>query len=426
MSLYLLLIIEIGFLLLSLCIFKGDYIAPPVITCVMIFIGTCAVIPSVELWNVKIKNFLLIVYIIGYCTIIFSSLVAKKILKVRFRTMLKQFTPQMNVIHCKQSMEIIFLFGSILLTLLYLYDAIRVGTINGGRGFGAIAYMKAGYTIEGMVKMNLIIRQGFKIVMLFTYISTFLVGHNCIVLNEGVKKNFAYIVSIVCGCAITIFSGSRTDVLRIISALLFCSSFSIREKNGWRTKENRKFFRKIIIKLLPIICVAIVIAFTSRVIVKTTGTATSSINSMVGYLSYYIGSPVQVLNVKLDYFQNINELFFGTNSTFPNFVYLGHLNYGGNAQGLFGSVVPCNGLIRMFLYLFIMYFVGTYLYYKLYGTYSSKKRNKYLILYAYAYFVFTLSFYADGVPMLLLPSNFSVILAIFVLYKLIMYSGLKI
>jgi len=57
--------------------------------------------------------------------------------------------------------------------VLYMYDALRIGHLYGGSGFGAIGYMKAAYMSGSQgPKMNALIRQGFKVVMALAYIST--------------------------------------------------------------------------------------------------------------------------------------------------------------------------------------------------------------------------------------------------------------
>ena len=55
-------------------------------------------------------------------------------------------------------MESTALFITILLTLLYMYDALRIGHLYGGSGFGAIGYMKAAYMSGSQgPKMNALI-----------------------------------------------------------------------------------------------------------------------------------------------------------------------------------------------------------------------------------------------------------------------------
>ena len=54
MNLWILIALEIIFLVLSYILFDGDYFAPPVMTIAVVLIGTMMVIPSYQLWNVSI------------------------------------------------------------------------------------------------------------------------------------------------------------------------------------------------------------------------------------------------------------------------------------------------------------------------------------------------------------------------------------
>lgn len=414
---------EFIFLMISLYLFDGDFFSPPVMSCLVIFIGTISAIPSVNVWDINIQFNLILVYFSGFLAIIFSSYLAKKNYFSNNRNT-RDFTHTLKIIHCKKNIEFIILILSVVLTTSYFFNAIHVGTLNGGVGLQAIAYMKNAYLSNSGIKMNPIIRQSFKIVMLFAYISCFIIANNCIALGENVLKNFPYLVSILCGCMITIFSGSRTEMGRIMSSLLFCISICLREKNGWKRSDNTKSFKKTIRKLAPLLVIAVVIAFISRVFIKTSNVESSNIDSLIMYLSYYIGSPLQVFNIKLDYFHGINELLFGTNNEIPNQVYLGDLDYGGNVAGIFGAIFEYNGLIKMLIYLLVVYFVSTCFYYKLYRTYSSPMRNKYVILYSFIYFCFTLSFYANCFPLITQFSNITIIILIFVFYRFIFFGNI--
>lgn len=415
MELYILILVEFIFLIITYMLFDKDIMAPPAISNLVLMIGTIFVIPSVELWNLTISWKTIFVISIGLFVINVVALLSKKIFKTK--RILKKYET-IKLIHCSNSVEHIITFVSIGLTLLYLLDSIRVGSTYGGTGFSAIAYTKMAYLNNSSgVRMNPIIRQGFKIVMLFSYISAFLFSNNVLVLKEKTINNISYLVSIICGCLITLFSGSRTEIIRILSALVLCFSMLDKENNGWKQKDNSQSLLKIVKKFFPILFIVVVMAFASRSIVKVTGTGGTEISSFVSYISFYVGSPIQVLNLKLEYFNGIDELFWGTKSNIPEFVYLGNLDYGGNVATIFGSIFMYNGIIGMVIALTIIFFLGTTFYYKIYYTYTSNRRNLKLIAYSYLYFVFTMSYYADCSLMIFQFSNLSVFLMVLILFK---------
>ena len=66
MNLWILIALEIIFLVLSYILFDGDYFAPPVMTIAVVLIGTMMVIPSYQLWNVSISSQTIAVIATGF------------------------------------------------------------------------------------------------------------------------------------------------------------------------------------------------------------------------------------------------------------------------------------------------------------------------------------------------------------------------
>lgn len=420
MNFFLLIVLEILFLIIAYRMFEKDVFSPAVITIFVILIGTIFVIPSISLWNVNICQNTLVVFFVGLLTCIFGSFVSKKII---FGNKHINFKAQkIHLLHFKRQTEIFISFLSLVLTLLYLLDAIRVGTYYGGHGFGAIAYMKNSYLLNlGPVSMNPFIRQGFKVVMALGYIASYALAKNIFSLNESFNKNLPYLVLFLCGCAITLFSGSRTEILRLVSALIICCSTCYRKKNGWNEASSKHSFFKTCVTFVPLLLVTIIVAFLFRQIVKVQGTGGSEISHIIDYASFYIGSPVQVLNIKLSNFSNFHDLFFGTNLNFTEFVYLGSLDYGGNVSTVFGTCILYNGILGMVLYLLIVYSLGTFLYYKCCIGGDKFKDCIKILCFAYIYCSFTMSYYSYCANLFFEISNILVLIVIVLLFT-ILYS----
>lgn len=418
MNLWILIALEIIFLVLSYILFDGDYFAPPVMTIAVVLIGTMMVIPSYQLWNVSISSQTIAVIATGFVCCCVGGCIAKQIISA---SKMQSKRIECTSIHWHKSMESTALFITILLTLLYMYDALRIGHLYGGSGFGAIGYMKAAYMSGSQgPKMNALIRQGFKVVMALAYISTYYFVNNVLIMKEKVRKNLTYLISFVCGCVITIFSGSRTEILRLVSALILDYVVLTRLNSGYNSSKNKIGIIDIIKRFAPVLIVGVIAGFLSRGVVKTANIGGSDITSIIGYVSYYIGSPIQVLNIKLTYFSNIKELLFGTQNSIPEFVYLGSLDYGGNVATIFGSCIHYNGLINMVIYLLIVYFIGTSIYYRLYHVNSSKKRkSRNIIVFSYCYFVFTMAYYSICTSVLLEFSNILILILLLILYRVL-------
>lgn len=422
MNLYLLIFGEFILYMVMYYAFEQDIFSPPVMTSLVMLLATILVLPSVDVWNVVISNLTMTVIFVGLIVVGLSSLCAKAIFQRKPKA---QAGTSLVITHCSRSMENAIAILSILLTLLYLVDAIRAGNANGGPGgLGSIAYMKTAYTSGFGVHMNPVIRQGFKVVMLFAYVSCFLFANNVMVLREKVGNNAAYLIALICGMAITLFSGSRTEILRLISALLLCYSILSRERSGWKRRANKSTAWSAFNKIIPLLIIFALVAFVSRTFVKLEDVGTSTdISSPLLYLSYYVGSPIQVLNIKLGYLHTLDQILFGATFQIPEFVYLGNLDYGGNVGTIFGTAYSMYGIMGMSLFLAIVYFVGSGCYYHLIGTHSTAKRNLWLVCFAYAYFVFTMSYYSNCVQELFDFSNFVELLIVGFLFEPIVYPG---
>lgn len=419
MNLLVLILLEFLLFAVLYAIFDGDLFSPPVITVLVILIGTVLVVPSYHLWNVDIKDRTIVTIILGCLCCCCGGVIAKL---VRPKNAPRNCSNEgLVVLHWHKSMESVVLITILSLTVLYIYDALRVGRLYGGSGFGAIGYMKAAYMSGSQgPKMNALIRQGFKVVMALAYISTYYFVNNVLILKEKVRKNLTYLISFVCGCVITIFSGSRTEILRLVSALILDYVVLTRLNSGHNSSKNKIRIIDIIKRFAPVLIVVVIVGFLSRGVVKTANTGGSDITSIIGYVSYYIGSPIQVLNIKLTYFSNIKELLFGTQNSIPEFVYLGSLDYGGNVATIFGSCIHYNGLINMVIYLLIVYFIGTSIYYRLYHVNSSKKRkSRNIIVFSYCYFVFTMAYYSICTSVLLEFSNSLILILLLILNRVL-------
>ena len=421
MNLIILLLGQIFFLIVSYIIFERDIFSPTVMTMLVVFIATVLVFPSCELWEVTISERTIVTILVGELCCCAGGIGAKQLVRMNRRYDLNSNIGKLEVIHWHKSMEVSVCMVIIVLTMLYIYDALRVGKLYGGTGLNAIGYMKAAYMSDSQgPKMNIFIRQGFKIVMSSAYIGIYYFVNNTLILKERVNRNREYLIFFICGCIITIFSGSRTEILRLLSALILDYIILSRLNSRHYYKNDSVSLFYIIKKFAPVLFACVLIGFASRSIVKIEGTGGSEITSALGYISFYVGSAIQVLNIKLSYFSNFHEFMFGTKKNIPEFVYLGKLDYGGNVASVFGSIINYNGLISMIIYLCLVYFIGMSAYYGLYKKWTaSNKQIQKIIIFSYCYFVFTMAYYSMGTSVLLEGSNILVLVLTIVLYRLL-------
>ncbi len=400
---YLLLLVEVVFILLNYYIQLEDVIAPSTMASIVVFCGSLIALYGAKKWETEIYPETIFIFLLGELSIFLAGMfsiifrkkgyVDKKICK--------------SIIHFGNKKEIVIMIISLALTFLYIVESIRVGLLLGGTGLRAFAYTKAAY-MRGVFdyRMNLFIRQGFKVVMSLSYIAIFLFINNCFICQDNIKSNIAFLVVILDGCIITIASASRTEILRLFSAALLVFSVLYRDTKNWKKRSNERFLSKLLKLGIPISILIVVIAYFSKSIVKEEYVLTSEIDSLIDYLIFYVGSPVAVLNEKVHLKFSFQNILWGNKTEVNDFIYLGELNYGGNVGTIFDSCIWLNGAIKMMLFLFIVFFLSNVVYYNfLYKSVYGKRRNKNLILISYFYFIIVMSYYSNCFRIIFNRSN---------------------
>lgn len=389
-----------------------DIYSPTTISILVFMISTLLTYVEKDLWEVDIDLLTVIVISSYFVCATFAEGFGNKIrLKRRFQS--KAFNG--HILKLPSRLVFFITILVFLLTFLYAVNAFRTGIANGGVGLNAFAYMKNAYMRGSGVRMNPLIRQGFKLVMAFGYIACLFFANNVMVYREKIISNLPYLLIIMCSFAITIFSGSRTEAFRILAALLFDYIILWKESKNWQKMKSDKSAKALIRSAIPFVIIVGILGFASRMLVKTDNTATSTINSIFDYLAYYVGSPVAVLDKKISIaFDGPGLLSFKFHDP-GEFVYLGQLDYGGNVATILGRTLFSSGFLITMAFMFLVYTVGTIVYKNLQNTYTSKNRNTILIISSVLYVCFPMSFYADLASGLLEISQLLIILITWIL-----------
>ena len=425
-NLILLLLLELIVIILNLKIFKGDIFSISSLSSICILVSTLFALYCADIWDLYISGNTVVVIVFGLFAMTFGETFGKKI-KVRkgnhstnTNSMLLEdghVTNRLDYLQFGICKKTILMIITIFFTLAYGINAYSVGMMNGGTSLNAFAYMKQAYLNSGRTLMNPFIRQGFKIVMASAYISAFVIANNLLVLKGRLTDNIHYIVCILCGVIITIFSSSRTEMIRIIVAVVIDYLILWKMQNGRTRRFNKKLFILIVKKFAPVLLIAVLIAFASRAVVKTGG-GVSGVTSVLYYLAYYVGSPIAVLNTKIDMAFSHDTLLLCSNAYVPEFVYLGKLDYGGNVATIFWRSLYETGIIGMFFYIFLVYSIGGYIY-KIVSSYkkNSLKKNIGIIMFAYIYYVYAMSYYGDILISNALQTNVFTAVVLLLVYK---------
>ena len=405
-----LLALELTFFFINYLHQKKDLYSPSVIVFVSLFGGTFFSFIGLNTIGDSVCMFTIVVFVSGMIAVTIGSFIS---IRISFFSWFRHGRPYLL------NGRIIFISTilSILLTLLYGIEAYMVGIEYGGTGYNTFAYMKQAYLDNSSIKMNFFVRQGFKVVLAIAYVNTLYLIRNLVNIKKT-KINFFLGLSIFCALAIVIFSGSRTEILRIFSFAILVWGVLYREKTGWTVNDNRDASKKIG-RLIPVAILFLALFYLTRWIVKTDNVESSNTNSIIFYLAYYIGGAFFVLNNKIDLsFDSLSEMFVGNDvakNIAPSHVYLGTLNYGGNTATLFEGVLYM-GLVGMVLYLIFVYFILTSLYKSaLLKTETNFKRDAALIVLGLLYFQCVMAFYSDCTQIAVDNSSL-IILALCILY----------
>lgn len=421
--LVLLLLIVVLMTFLNFAIAKMDVFAPAPIACASLSVGLFFCYLGADSWNLELSSKTFFVILFGVGTITVANILAGKRFKVPI-----SWIKQADVFYKDRFVVWATLF-SVVFTILYGIDAYRVGIMAGGNGLNAFAYMKTIYMQDSdAVRMNPIIRQLFKPVIAIAYVNMFLLIDTIVKRKKDPRRKICGIISILSATMIVIFSGSRTEIMQLLSGGILMFSVLWRERRGWKLRDNKRSLFEIIRKVWPFILVFIILAFISRNVVKTTNNELSATSTFFQYLIFYIGSSVAVLDRKLEIAFDRSGFLLGNKtaeSIMHGQVYLGNLNYGGNTATIFISVFD-GGLLHMVIRLLFVFIVGSILYRSiLLKTESSYKRGRNLIIMSMMYYVFTMAYYSDCAGLVIKISNLLTMVFVLFYYKLIAYIPAK-
>lgn len=301
---------------------------------------------------------------------------------------------------------------SVIFTVLYVYDIVQSGHSLGASGLLTITAVRASKEVSG----NFIVRQGIKVIMAAAYVNSFVFINNA--LSKNFKKiDFVYIIPTICGIVCSIFTGVRTEIFRLVFAIIVFYCVLNNERLKW--VRTNKTFKAIVRKSVVPLSVVLLLFFNLRNIIKVSKLSENSAYGLLQYLEFYIGSSWLVLNNKF----NMGALFqrsgwFGE-ATFSqfwsdikgfglidmiengsdgvNFVLVDANNHVyGNVDTMFGSPLCDFGVIGTMVFSFLLFYMLERFYKKnIKNTYSSYHRNKKLVIYAFLYYIVGLSFYSN-------------------------------
>ncbi|MBM6946177.1 MULTISPECIES: O-antigen polymerase [Bacteroides] len=405
---------------------NGEIMSCTFITSSLLCISSILLFTQSIVWGTSISEKALILLSFGLLAVFLGEFNAQALYKKQAQTkriVYKYFSfKYCNILLCIY----------ILFTILYAMEIKRLGSMLGFNDLTAIGEVKANME-ELNDSMNPIIRQSYKIVTSAGYIHSLIFANNVFLIKKRWYKECKHLIPFICTIFITLASGGRLNIFKVMMGLIFISYIVLRESSQWQKKYIGKIF-----KIGVPFVFGFVILFSSVSLIVKSNADTREKSAVFDYISYYAGSPIQVFDIKVkDGREKWSFSRFG-NYTFSGIykilgfnedakadkigkgmVYLGGLsNKAGNAQTIFGAAYQDFGFIGMLLFMYITYFIFCKYYYKnILNSYSSYCRNKKLLIYTYCYVsIIVMAFYDNCFWILLSTTGLLTLIVLLFMY----------
>lgn len=404
---YIMLVFEIILFIIAYSISYNDIMSPSVISILFFIIVTFGIIYNIEYWNVS--------YSLQACLIVVFSLaimVLSEWKTIQFtkgcRRHLRILTPnnaERTYINIPILLNVIIVTVLGFLTLYYIFSVFKKGGSLGATGLLVIGVSK--YHEE---KLDVISRLAFRVNNILFFIYGYIVANNFVSSAKKIRNQWINILPLVFGFCIMLFSGSRKLLVQYPMGLILIFVIMLRDKKGRKAISFNK-----LIRLIVPICVMIILAFYGMRIISKSHTVLAD-RTIMDYITYYISSPLYLFD---KYLQNPNHVypaseyfgectFYGLyNSLYSwglikrgvdinTFLLVGGTsNMAGNEFSWFQRPYHDFGFFGLLIFTYIIYSIYNRVYYKkIICSKQSRKRDLYIILYAFFYFIVVLSFYS--------------------------------
>lgn len=410
MTLLTLLAVEFILFLFSYESEKRDWISPGTFSIVVFFVATFFAIIGNAAWNMPFSVEAELLVILGLAAMLAGQFAARLCNFGRLNSRYAKQTETNTVERIELpnwkicSITVITLF----LTALYVFDVLRAGRSLGASGLSAINAVRR----SSEVSTNTIIRQGIKFIMAASFVDSYIFVNNSF--SGKIRfKDLCCLVPAVCGCICSLFTGVRTEILRILFALFVCYWIILKGKKGWKKGVALKTIKKV----MPAVLIATLVFVQMKDIVKGGELATNKVYNVFEYVAYYIGTPVVVFGTKVnigpDYFRGTHFGEISFNSLWEDLGDWGVVDTSdmlkgsaniminakekitANVDTILGSALIDFGVMGMVVFIFICYFLLSYYYYRFVKYTNVSNKNFHLIVYSFLFVIPGMAYYAN-------------------------------
>lgn len=292
MIIYLLSLCSIILVLLSLCIYNGDPLSPPVVFSAPFVVSILCTMYNIDRWNVDVKWNTFFVLIGGIGVFVFVSALCKLFFYKKKPCKVNEINinPDRYYINVSPWKIYLMMLFTGIVALLYCREIFElVHRLRGSIGWTETMYWFRMYVSYGKedADISLVINQLFQINEIMGYVCIYIFVHNYVICKKINKLMLLYVVILV---SISFLGASRMDLIRYPAAAL--TVFAILKENF--TGKGISFSAKFTLKIMvAFIAFCVIFVFLKQVVGRIDN------RDPIYYLTYYIGSSIRNLNVFL-------------------------------------------------------------------------------------------------------------------------------
>ena len=407
---YWMIIIEVVLMIVIYVHNKGDVFAPSFLALLLFFIATLCIFYNEELWAVTYTKEAFSIVVLGFVSIYFADLLSRHISKYKIKIMKrdsKRITTLPDYLEIRTNVLVIIYIVMFLGLVEQIIELFRMGnTLGIGIAINLIGVVK-----ESDLNFTPMGRLFYQVNNILMSINLFVLAYNCGSNKKGRKLYLNAIPSLV-GFFNLIITGSRSILYRAVFMFIITYVMSFRQHRNVSINKTSK----VLIKKISVPMVVITLLFYGLRAITKLSTASKS-RAFIEYITYYIGSPLYIFHKYIinpasitngsKYFGGLtfsgfyNSLFkFGIIDTpIPNLkhIYVGNPSNGyyagGNEFSLFMRPYDDFGIVGMIIFVFVLFFIFSVIYYNLRRNNGLKKYLETLLIYSYFFYIAPLAFY---------------------------------
>ena len=364
------LLIEIVVFLFVFTFNKQDIMAPSVMVSLVFIFSTLLVLYNGHKWNIDFSFSSTAILSLGIVLFGVTDVIVGNTVKSKRRINIQLKT---EPLHFKNWKIIALIIVDIVIVYLVYREVLRIASTNTWFSNIFYAYRVITSHSEGLSPdqyMKGYVNQLMKVVIVSGFICAGAFINNVLVCKEKLKSNLLLIIPPVLMCLMTLFTGVRTNILRLLVFCLIFGYILLQTKKQWRIKTSWRFIR--------ILAVSVVVMFVAFGFLQSfLGRAGST--DIVSVVSNYAGAPIMHFDQYIQDPPAKNEVFGQETLTgiwnllyklgFTSEVYSGHKEYRyitqtdyGNVYTIFRSFIQDFGVFGMAFMTVLTSAIFSYLY----------------------------------------------------------------